>query len=279
MGKDVIERRSRVGQEMLQVLENIEIAHRIFKMTLQGQLVSKMTEPGQFIHIKCGADIHPILRRPISICDVDLDKKQLIIIYRVEGEGTKLLAERVPGTTVDTLGPMGRGFPIEQRQKGDKVVLVGGGVGVPPLYYLSQHLLHKGLQVTHVLGFQSEKDIFLEKEFSELGPTFISTVDGSAGKQGFVTDVLDQWQDERWDALYTCGPTPMLKALGVRFEKYALLADNQSKLMDVYLSLEERMGCGIGACFACVYHIEGSETGYKKSCSDGPVFKLGEVLL
>jgi dihydroorotate dehydrogenase electron transfer subunit len=136
------------------------------------------------------------------------------------------------------------------------------------LYYLSKVLSAKGVQVTHILGFQSAKDVFLEQAFTELGPTFITTMDGTRGHQGLVTDVLDDWPYTQWQAMYACGPTPMLKALNDRFIG-----------QEAYLSLEERMGCGIGACFACVCHTPDSATDYRKVCADGPVFKIGEVSL
>lgn len=253
----------------LSIVENKLIAQDIFMITLEGDLVSKMTQPGQFLHLKVGKGIDPLLRRPISICDVDLAQQKLTMIYRAEGMGTRLLAQIVPGDEMDILGPLGHGFPIDQRKKGDKVVLVGGGVGVPPLYYLSKELHKREVEVVHVLGFLGKDNVFLEQEFAELGETHVTTVDGSYGTQGFVTDILDQWPVQQWDAMYSCGPTPMLKAMADRFA-------GQS---EAYLSLEQRMGCGIGACLACVCHTPESETSYKKVCSDGPVFKVGEVIL
>lgn len=258
-----------IGKDVLHVTDNQNIAQDIFKLTLEGELVSQMTQPGQFVHLKVGKGIDPLLRRPISICDVDLEQQQLTMIYRAEGMGTKLLSQIVPGDEMDVLGPLGHGFPYQQRKKGDKVVLVGGGVGVPPLYYLSKELRKKGVDVVHILGFLSKPNVFFAEKFAELGETYITTVDGTMGTQGLVTDILDQWSIDQWDALYSCGPTPMLKALSDRFEGKP----------EAYLSLEQRMGCGIGACFACVCHTPESQTSYKKVCSDGPVFKVGEVIL
>lgn len=258
-----------MDKEILSIVGNKLIAQDIFMITLEGDLVSKMTQPGQFLHLKVGKGIDPLLRRPISICDVDLAQQKLTMIYRAEGMGTQLLAQIVPGDEMDVLGPLGQGFPIDQRKKGDKVILVGGGVGVPPLYYLSKELRKREVEVVHVLGFLGKDNVFLEQEFAGLGETHVTTVDGTMGTQGFVTDVLDQWPVQQWDAMYSCGPTPMLKAMADRFEGQP----------EAYLSLEQRMGCGIGACLACVCHTPESETSYKKVCSDGPVFKVGEVIL
>lgn len=277
-----------IGQARLTVKENKEVAKNIYEIVLHGDLVKRMIVPGQFLHIKCGEGLSPLLRRPISICDVDVQSSELTMIYRVEGEGTRVLASYVPGQTVDVLGPLGQGFPLANRKKGDKVVIIGGGVGVPPLYYLSKNLVRKGVQVTHILGFQNEQDVFRAEQFEALGKTYVSTVDGSMGTKGFVTDVLNQWPLSEWDGVYACGPHPMLKAieqlfwdLGTDAIKNVNLSESDLERLtpDVYLSLEQRMGCGVGACLACVCHTPDSETSYKKVCTDGPVFRLGEVVL
>ena len=191
------------------------------------------------------------------------------MIYRKQGRGTSLLAQKQPGDEVDVLGPLGNGFPVHATRKGETALLVGGGIGVPPLYELSRQLVQEGVNVIHVLGFQSRSAVFYEEQFSRLGDTYVTTADGSCGTKGFVTDVI---ADEQltFDCLYSCGPTPMLKALETEYYNKR-----------VYLSLEERMGCGIGACFACVCHTADDKDGhtYKKVCSDGPVFKAGEVIL
>ncbi|WP_096199288.1 dihydroorotate dehydrogenase electron transfer subunit [Bacillus sp. FJAT-45350] len=255
---------------LLTIVQQEQVADRIFEITLQGELVTKMVNPGQFVHVKVGRGIDPLLRRPISICNVDLEKQLLTMLYRADGKGTSLLSERVMGELVDVMGPLGTGFPVEEANEGETALLVGGGIGVPPLYYLSQQLKARGVNVVHVLGFASSKDVFYEEKFAELGPTYVATVDGSHGTNGFVTDVIDNENLADFDILYSCGPNPMLKALEARFH------DRRA-----YLSLEERMGCGIGACFACVCHLQNDPTGtsYKKICSDGPVFPVGEVIL
>lgn len=255
--------------EKLKVISQEEIAHSIFELTLKGELVSGMKQPGQFVHIKVAESFEPLLRRPISICNIDSKNNQFTMIYRAEGRGTTLLSEKKAGELVDVLGPLGNGFPVEEANAGETALLVGGGIGVPPLYELSQRLVAKGVKVIHVLGFQSKEVVFYEEKFAELGDTYIATVDGSHGSKGFVTNVIEE-NNLEFDVLYSCGPTPMLKAL-----------ENNYSDKKVYLSLEERMGCGIGACFACVCKTNDERPGYnyKKVCSDGPVFRSGEVVL
>lgn len=258
-----------IKKELCQIVSQAEIAEHIFKLTLQGELVRDMNEPGQFVHLKIAQHFEPLLRRPISISDIQKDKNQFTMIYRAEGRGTALLSEKKPGDVVDVLGPLGNGFPIHEAKPGETALLVGGGIGIPPLFELSKQLVKQGVNVIHVLGFQSANVVFYEDEFTKLGETYVATVDGSYGTKGFVTNIIED-RKLTFDVLYSCGPTPMLKAL-----------ENNYLDKKVYLSLEERMGCGIGACFACVCHTGDDPTGYtyKKVCSDGPVFKAGEVLL
>ncbi len=243
-----------------------KIAASIFEAVVYHDEIDERFKPGQFVHVKAGFGSDPLLRRPISICHVDPEKHMLTMIYRAEGKGTRVLSEMVPGVVVDLLGPLGNGFPIEQTKEGDTAVLVGGGIGVPPLYYLSQELSKRGVKVKHVHGFQTSSVVFYEEKFRAFGPVTITTADGTYGEKGFVTNQVDT----NADYLFACGPSPMLKAL-----------ENVHTKKGVYLSLEQRMGCGIGACLACVCHVQGDETGfaYRKVCSDGPVFQAGEVVL
>lgn len=258
-----------IKKELCQIVSQKEIAEHIFELTLQGELVHDMKEPGQFVHLRVSDHQEPLLRRPISIAKITKSKSQFTMIYRAEGRGTISLAKKKSGDFVDVLGPLGHGFPVDEAKPDETAILVGGGIGVPPLYELSSQLVKKGVKVVHVLGFQSESVAFYHEKFEQLGPTFVATVDGSLGTKGFVTDIIEN-EGILFDILYSCGPTPMLKAL-----------ENKFKHKKVYLSLEERMGCGIGACFACVCHTGDDPTGhtYKKVCSDGPVFKAGEVVL
>jgi dihydroorotate dehydrogenase electron transfer subunit len=254
-------------KELCKIISQEEIAKDIFQLTVEAEFVKEIKAPGQFVHIRVDKSFDPLLRRPISISSVDSINSRFTMIYRKEGKGTSLLAEKGPGMLLDILGPLGNGFPVEEVSAGETALLVGGGIGVPPLYELSKQLTAKGVKVIHVLGFQSESAVFYENEFLENGETYITTVDGSYGKKGFVTDII---KDLEFDCLYTCGPTPMLKAI-----------ENGYSHRKVFLSLEERMGCGVGACFACVCKTskELDDVTYKKVCSDGPVFRAGEVLI
>lgn len=258
-----------IKHELMVITKHEKIAEQIFQLTLQGELVSEMSNPGQFVHLKVIEGATPLLRRPISISEINKEKKQFSMIYRAEGAGTQLLSKKRVEDVVDVLGPLGNGFPINEIESGKTALLVGGGIGVPPLLELSRQLVAKGIKVQHVLGFQTVGAVFLEEEFSSLGMTIITTDDGSYGYRGFVTDAIND-HNIQFDMMYSCGPTPMLKAL-----------ERLHGHKPLFLSLEERMGCGIGACFACVCHTgdDPNGTSYKKVCSDGPVFKAGEVVL
>jgi dihydroorotate dehydrogenase electron transfer subunit len=256
-------------KQLCQVVSNTAIADSIYELTLSGSIVNEMNEPGQFVHVKVSNGLDPLLRRPISIASINKAAGTFTIIYRKQGRGTSLLAETESGDMVDILGPLGNGFPVEPATGGKTAILVGGGIGVPPLYELAKQLVSNGVKVISVLGFQTKNAVFYENKFAEFGETYVATVDGSSGTKGFVTDVLNNL-NINGDILYSCGPTPMLRAI-----------ESGAYANDVYLSLEERMGCGIGACFACVCHVKDDPQGhaYKKVCSDGPVFRAGEVAI
>ncbi|WP_342600583.1 dihydroorotate dehydrogenase electron transfer subunit [Psychrobacillus sp. FSL H8-0483] len=255
-----------IRQEQMSVVKQKQIATNIFELTLIGQLVKDMKQPGQFVHLRVSDQMEPLLRRPISIASIDKETLEFTMIYRAEGRGTTLLSQKKQGDQVDVLGPLGNGFPIDKVEAGQKALLVGGGIGVPPLYELSKRLVEKGVQPIHVLGFQSEDVVFYEKQFQELGETYIVTADGSYGHKGFVTNVLETLADD-FAVYYSCGPTPMLSALEKMYPE-----------KEGYLSFEQRMGCGIGACFACVCETtEKTDADYVKVCSDGPVFQSGVI--
>lgn len=254
-----------IQQERMKVVRQKQIADDIFELTLIGQLTLEMKEPGQFVHIRVEDHYEPSLRRPISIAEIDHDAMQFKMIYRAGGKGTKILSTKKAGDEVDVLGPLGNGFPIEEAAPGDTALLVGGGIGVPPLYELSKRLNERGVKTIHVLGFQSAANVFYEQQFQALGDTYIVTADGTQGTKGFVTDLLAEVKPE-FDVFYSCGPLPMLSAL----EKF--YPEKKG-----FLSFEERMGCGIGACYACI--CDTTDGDYKKACSDGPVFPKGVVAL
>lgn len=244
------------------------LAKDVYEMTLQGDISEAITSPGQFVHVQTGSDSE-LLRRPISIASYNLEQALCTIIFRVDGKGTARLAGLKEGATLDVLGPLGNGFSLNRAIEKGKAILVGGGIGVPPLYGLSQALTAVGVEVEHILGFMTKDAVFYEELFSKLGNTQVTTDDGTHGYHGRVTDLMNK--DSGNDTvIYTCGPTPMLRALNNRYGH-----------QDLYLSLEQRMGCGVGACFACVTAVTDpdDDRGYRKICSDGPVFKGNEVTL
>jgi dihydroorotate dehydrogenase electron transfer subunit len=258
-----------IKQENCRIESNTQIAENIYELVLNGEITANMSEPGQFVHVKVSHGFDPLLRRPISISAIDKENSTFTIIYRKQGRGTVLLAEKSIGEEVDILGPLGNGFPVMEAAHGQTAILIGGGVGVPPMYELAKQLAQNGIAVISVIGFQTESSVFYEKELARFGEVYVATVDGSYGRKGFVTDILSGF-DFQADIVFACGPTPMLRAI-----------DKGNFAPKTYLSLEERMGCGIGACFACVCHTKEDPHGhsYKKVCSDGPVFEAGEVVI
>ena len=234
------------------IIDNIALTDNVYKMTLQGD-TSAIIAPGQFVNIKLDG---LFLRRPISVCDVEGDI--LTIIYKAVGKGAAQMAQMKAGT-LDVLTGLGNGYDLSL--SGDHPVLLGGGVGVPPMYLLAKKLLAEGKKVSVILGFNTKSEVFYEKEFLDLGADVtVTTVDGSYGLKGFVTDALKNMD---YTYFYTCGPEPMLKAV--------YKASKSSGQM----SFEKRMGCGFGACMGCSCK---TITGYKRICKEGPVMKKEEIL-
>ncbi len=255
--------------ETMEIVGQRKIANNAYELVLKGQDLVSLANQGQFLHVQVNEGTDPLLRRPISIADINKQNAELTVIYRAGGKGTNMLALKQKGESVSVLGPLGNGFSITETNPGEVALLIGGGIGVPPLYELSKQLTKLGVTVIHVLGFSSSEDVFYEEKFAELGQTYVTTMDGTYGEHGTVIDVILK-QGFHFDIIYSCGPTPMLKAIESTFPN-----------KKGFLSLEERMGCGIGACFACVCHKKDDPTGtaYKKICTDGPVFAIGEVEL
>jgi dihydroorotate dehydrogenase electron transfer subunit len=245
----------------MKVIRTRRIAKDTIEMQLKDDYITEVARAGQFIYIQL-PDF--TLRRPISIADINKEKNQLTILFKILGKGTARLATYESGEFLDCIGPNGNGFSSFCNDT-QSVLLLGGGIGVPPLYYLGKYLIEKGIQVTSILGFQSAEHIFYEKEFQRLGETLIVTDDGSYGEKGFVTDLIDSVPT--FDIFYACGPTGMLRAV-----------QHQLEGKKGYLSLEERMGCGIGACSACAVKST-DQDGYLRVCHDGPVFSAREVIL
>lgn len=255
-------------QEMMTIKSQRQLAPRIFEMVLAGELVNEMKQPGQFLHIKAPrADL--LLRRPISLNQIDPVKQTCTIIYRTEGDGTKAFAQLKAGDKLDVMGPLGNGFDLSGLKSGDTAFVVGGGIGVPPLYELSKRLIEKNIQVVHFLGFASKEVIYYAAEFQALGKTRFATDDGTFGLQGNVGNLLLA-EKQQPDAIFACGNNGLLKTVEQLYPQ----------LDNIQLSLESRMACGMGACYACVVHLADDETGLKsaKVCEDGPVFKAGKVV-
>ncbi len=258
-------------QEIMTIVSQKQLAPRIFQMTLTGKLVDEMEKPGQFIHIKVPrADL--LLRRPISINQINKEAQTCTIIYRTEGDGTKAFSELKAGDLLDVMGPLGNGFDVDCLKTGQKAYVIGGGIGIPPMYELSKQLKQKGIEVVHFLGFASKEVAYFQEEFMALGDTRFATDDGSFGAEGNVGNLLlSAIEKERPDAVYACGANGMLKMIAHVF------SDNPN----VFLSLEQRMACGMGACYACVCHVPGDESGTSsvKVCDEGPIFRASEVVL
>ena len=242
-------------QSLFEIVENTPLTKTVYRMRLVGD-TSDITASGQFVNIKLDGFF---LRRPISVCDVEGDT--LTLVYKVVGKGTEAMSKMTEGT-LDVLTGLGNGYDLSK--SGDAPVLVGGGVGVPPLYLLCRRLLAEGKHPSVILGFNTKEEIFYEEEFLALGvEVSVATVDGSYGTRGFVTDCLPLPAHKNATYFYTCGPEPMLKALC------------KATTISGQLSFEERMGCGFGACMGCSCQ---TLTGNKRICKEGPVLKKEELL-
>ena len=239
-------------QSIFEILSNTPLTDSVYKMVLRGD-TEAITASGQFVNIRLEG---MFLRRPISVCDYD--EKTLTIIYKVVGKGTEAMSAMEKGQKLDILTGLGNGYDLSP--SGEHPVLLGGGVGVPPMYNLAKKLVAQGKRVSVILGFNTASEVFYEEEFKALGcQVTVTTVDGSYGQKGFVTNALP----ENYTYFYTCGPEPMLKAV------------YRSTYSSGQMSFEERMGCGFGACMGCSCK---TLTGYKRICKEGPVMKKEEIL-
>ncbi len=231
-----------------------EIAKNQVELLLENETLAKEAQPGQFVHINIGSDKH-ILRRPISICDAYDNITR--IVFEIKGDGTQILSEKNVGETIDLLGPLGTGFTVK---KDAKAVVLGGGLGSFPLLYLAKNLTNPKV----FLGFRDKEMVCMEEDFSACGETVIATDNGTYGYNGFAINAAKEAMDD-CDIIYACGPTPMLKAVKMIAEEKGIKAE---------ISMEQRMGCGIGACLVCVCK---TKSGYDKVCQKGPVFDASEV--
>ena len=239
-------------QSLFEIIENIPLTRDIYRMKLRGDL-TQITRPGQFVNIRLSG---LYLRRPISVCDAE--NGILTLIYKAVGEGTRQMSRMAAGENLDVLTGLGNGYDLSRA--GDRPLLLGGGVGVPPLYLLAKELVRAGKTPRVILGFNTKDEVFYEEEFRALGcDVTVTTVDGTCGTKGFVTDAMG----EGYTFFYTCGPEPMLKAV--------FRASKTSGQM----SFERRMGCGFGACMGCSCK---TLTGNKRICKEGPVMDKEDIL-
>lgn len=255
-------------KEYLSVVSQEEIGRDIFSLWLQTEHMAEKARPGQFLSLYT-KDGSKLLPRPISICEIDREQGRIRLVYRVTGKntGTESFSRMRPGDRIEAMGPLGNGFPLEEAA-GKKVFLIGGGIGIPPMLETAKQL---NAEKTAVLGYRDE--LFLNEEFEKYADVYVATEDGSAGTKGNVLNAIMEQALEA-DVIFACGPTPMLRAL----KAYA-----EEKHIACWISMEERMACGIGACLACVCKSKEidahSQVHNKRVCKDGPVFLSTEVEL
>lgn len=242
----------------------VKVTDGIYSMWIKDKDLACNAKPGQFVSLYC-KEGSQLLPRPISICEIDRENETLRLVYRVVGKGTKEFSKMNAGDTIRVMGPLGNGFTLE----GKKAILIGGGIGIPPMLELAKSL---SCEVQVVLGYRNN-DLFLKDEFTSYGKVIVSTEDGSVGTKGNVIDAIRE-NDVQGDIIFACGPTPMLRGV----KAYA-----QEKGLKAQLSLEEKMACGIGACLACVCQSKEVDSHThvknKRICKDGPVFYAEEVEL
>lgn len=248
--------------EICEVIKNEQLVHGIFKMTIKSKDIAEATMPGQFVHIKVNAGLYPLLRRPISVHRADKAQSLVEIVYHVVGQGTEEFSKLTEGNRIDVMGPLGKGFPVFSDKK---CAVVGGGIGTAPLLELAENLDN----CDAYLGFR-DCVYTLEAFEQSCNAVFVTTEDGSVGHKGYITEQLEKHL-AKYEVVYTCGPKPMMQAVVDLCGKSNI---------ECYVSVEERMGCGIGACLVCACKIaaENGQWHHMKACKDGPVFNGKEVL-
>ncbi len=256
-------------QEIAKVLANVKVAPEHYRLTLLSNKISRESLPGQFIMARCSDGTDPLLRRPISLNRIDTAKGTIDILFRVAGNGTRLLSEKDPGSDIDIIGPLGNGFKIDPNKQ--VAILVGGGAGIAPLLSVAKDLTRKTKANYALIGANSRDSVLLENDFKDLGfQTAVSTDDGSYGTKGTVVDILMSLVSSNFSPanaqIFACGPKPMIRALEDVAMEYKVPCQ---------VSLEEWMACGVGSCFGCTVK---TKQGYKKVCSDGPIFNAGDIL-
>ncbi|MCI8859539.1 MAG: dihydroorotate dehydrogenase electron transfer subunit [Lachnospiraceae bacterium] len=248
-------------KEQAVIIRQEEISYGVYSMWLKTEQVAGQAKPGQFVSVYCHEGSR-LLPRPISICEIDREDRALRIVYRVVGKGTEELSQMRTGRCLDIVGPLGNGFPLKDK----KAFLIGGGIGIPPLLELAKELKS---EKQLVLGYRDS--LFLQEEFKKQGSVYVATEDGSYGTDGNVLDAIRE-NGLNAEIIYACGPMPMLRAV----KAYA-----KERGIECWISLEERMACGIGACLGCVCHSKERDShtnvNNKRICKEGPVFRAEEV--
>lgn len=249
------------------VLRNSQVGEDLYEMEFLAPNVVPSCEPGQFVHILPCQASDPLLRRPISLYDVDKKEGSITLLYKIVGKGTQIMSNIKSNDYLDIMGPLGRSFTLVNNKN---VVLVGGGVGVAPLIYLARKLKENNCHVTLLYGVENSKQLVGEHRLQEIGVKLLpATVDGSRGYKGYVTNILlENINPSEVDYIYTCGPEPMMSVVASYASKNNILGQ---------LSLEEYMACGIGACFGCARKLKSFDDTYVKVCQDGPVFNMDEI--
>ena len=252
------------------VVKHQQVAQDMFVIEFKSPGIATECRPGQFLQVRSGNTNDPLLRRPLSIYDVDQKNGVISLLYRVSGKGTSLLTGLRVNDSIDIMGPLGRGFSLPDRPK--NALLVGGGVGIAPLVYLGRVLKEQECQVTAMWGVANAGQLVVDDKFQQLDIPFLpATMDGSAGYKGLVTDLLaSQENPGGFDMIYTCGPELMMATVAKYAEIHHIWGE---------VSLEEHMACGVGACLGCARRLKASDEAYVKVCKDGPVFNMKEVEL
>ena len=249
---------------LTELIEKEEVIKDVFRFKVKADKIAEIAKPGQFLEIKVSDSVEPFLRRPISIYNIDKENGTIEFIFMVKGKGTTILSTRKVGEKIDILGPLGNGtFTIKDYKN---VAIIGGGIGIYPLHEAAKQLKENGVNVNTYISFRNKDLVHLEKEFKEVSTNLIlSTDDGSYGKKGFAINFLkEDCKKEKPDAILACGPLPMLKAVQEFAREENIYAE---------LSLEEKMGCGVGACLGCaVKTVNNNEEHFSHVCKDGPVF-------
>ena len=250
-------------QEAASVTANTELMPQVHLMWLESPQIASIAQPGQFVMVRCGEGLEYQLRRPLSIHQVDKTRVKLALLFTVVGKGTHWLSQCRVGDNIDLLGPLGNGYSIHPGSQ--NLLLVAGGIGIAPLVFLAQQALSQGQSVTLLLGTSTATQLYPEHLLPSEVKLIIATEDGTAGKKGLITDLLPDFTG--WaDQIFACGPTSMYQTI---------VAQNQQKSKPVQISLEVRMGCGLGVCYGCTVK---TKSGLRQVCKDGPIFDLGDIL-